>query len=182
MNVLQKICADKEIELAERKKLTPLESFIDTLTESKKSLYDALSEPNAGFILECKKASPSKGLIREVFDLDEILLAYTPHAAGISVLTDEKYFQGTYDFLTKGIVPLVQFADGDVIFVHPIQNTISTEGLVKNAFQFEFSSEELKGSELLELTRPDPIATTAVVKRSLGLKASVIKKRSFFCE
>ncbi|MCH2154695.1 MAG: polysaccharide biosynthesis/export family protein [Opitutales bacterium] len=79
-----------------------------------------------------------------------------------------------YDFLTKGIVPLVQFADGDVIFVHPIQNTISTEGLVKNAFQFEFSSEELKGSELLELTRPDPIATTAVVKRSLGLKASVI--------
>ena len=99
MNVLEKIVADKEIELAQRKQDLPLDTFVSTLSPSKKSLFDALNEPNAGFILECKKASPSKGLIREVFDLDEILEAYTPHAAGISVLTDEKYFQGTYDYL-----------------------------------------------------------------------------------
>ena len=79
-----------------------------------------------------------------------------------------------YDFLTNGLVPIIQFADGDVIFVHPIQNTVMVDGLAKNAFQFEFSDESLRGSDLLELARPDPIATTAVVKRSLGYKASVI--------
>lgn len=79
-----------------------------------------------------------------------------------------------YDFLTAGEVPLIQFADGDVIFVKPIQQTITVEGLAKNTYQFEFASKTLSGDELLRLARPDPIATTAVVKRSLGVKASVI--------
>ena len=99
MNVLQKIVADKEVELQQRKTELPLEDFQAQLTASDKSLFEALKQPNAGYILECKKASPSKGLIREQFDLDEILHAYTPHAAGISVLTDEKYFQGKYEYL-----------------------------------------------------------------------------------
>ncbi len=98
-NVLEKIVADKREEVAARKQALPLDSFKDNLTPSEKSLFDALNEPNAGFIFECKKASPSKGLIRENFDLDEILSAYTPYAAGISVLTDEKYFQGKFEYL-----------------------------------------------------------------------------------
>ncbi|MCU7555294.1 bifunctional indole-3-glycerol-phosphate synthase TrpC/phosphoribosylanthranilate isomerase TrpF [Alteromonas sp. ASW11-19] len=98
-NVLEKIVADKRVELTLREEVLPLSAFKDALTPSTKSLFAALSQPNAGYILECKKASPSKGLIRENFDLDEILAAYTPHAAGISVLTDEKYFQGNYDYL-----------------------------------------------------------------------------------
>lgn len=98
-NVLQKIVADKKIELETLKQARPLQSFIDTLTPSEKSLHQALSQPQAGYIFECKKASPSKGLIREHFDLDEILTAYTPYASAISVLTDEKYFQGSYDYL-----------------------------------------------------------------------------------
>lgn len=99
-NVLEKIVADKREEVEARKIALPLESFKAQLTPSQKSLFAALSEPNAGFIFECKKASPSKGLIRENFDLDEILEAYTPYAAGISVLTDEKYFQGTFEYLS----------------------------------------------------------------------------------
>lgn len=98
-NVLEKIVADKREEIAARKTALPLESFKDALVPSQKSLFAALSEPNAGFIFECKKASPSKGLIRDNFDLDEILAAYTPYAAGISVLTDEKYFQGKFEYL-----------------------------------------------------------------------------------
>lgn len=98
-NVLEKIVADKREELKVRMAALPLEQVKQHLTPSQKSLFDALSQPNAGYILECKKASPSKGLIREVFDLDEILAAYTPFAAGLSVLTDEKYFQGSYDYL-----------------------------------------------------------------------------------
>lgn len=98
-DVLAKIVEDKRAELEVRMAEMPLDTFKEELTPSTKSLFKALSAPDAGFILECKKASPSKGLIREHFDLDEILAAYTPYAAGISVLTDEKYFQGSYDYL-----------------------------------------------------------------------------------
>jgi indole-3-glycerol phosphate synthase/phosphoribosylanthranilate isomerase len=98
-NVLEKIVLDKKLEIAQRKIDLPLASFIDGLTPSDRSFYDALAQPNAGFVLECKKASPSKGLIREHFDLDEIIQAYSPYAACISVLTDEKYFQGKFEYL-----------------------------------------------------------------------------------
>lgn len=98
-NVLETIVEHKRKELVERQAAMPLESFIDSLTPSSKSLYNALKSAPTGFILECKKASPSKGLIREPFDLDEIINAYKPYAAAISVLTDEKYFRGHYDYL-----------------------------------------------------------------------------------
>lgn len=98
-NVLEKIVADKRLEVKDRMAALPLASFKAALTPSTKSLFAALNAPNAGYIFECKKASPSKGLIREHFDLDEILAAYGPYAAGISVLTDEKYFQGKFEYL-----------------------------------------------------------------------------------
>jgi indole-3-glycerol phosphate synthase/phosphoribosylanthranilate isomerase len=98
-NVLEKIVDDKKIEIAQRKIDFPLSEFIDTLSPCGKDFFAALAAPNASFILECKKASPSKGLIRENFDLDEIIAAYAPHASCFSVLTDEKYFQGKFEYL-----------------------------------------------------------------------------------
>lgn len=98
-NVLAKIVEDKRDYVEQLKQRLPLESFIEQLTPTNKDLYQALSEENAGFILECKKASPSKGLIRQHFDVSEIAGIYDKYATGISVLTDEKYFQGHYDYL-----------------------------------------------------------------------------------
>ncbi|QBG37604.1 bifunctional indole-3-glycerol-phosphate synthase TrpC/phosphoribosylanthranilate isomerase TrpF [Litorilituus sediminis] len=102
-NILEKIVADKRIEVANLKKAKPLADFIDTLKPTSKDMYAALTrsadKPYAGFILECKKASPSKGLIRPDFDVKTICQTYDKYAAAISVLTDEKYFQGTYDYL-----------------------------------------------------------------------------------
>lgn len=99
--VLAKIVADKRTWVAERKMAQPLESFKDGLTPSERSFYDALSGDRTAFILECKKASPSKGLIRDDFDLDYIASVYKNHASAISVLTDEKYFQGNFEFLPQ---------------------------------------------------------------------------------
>ncbi|TAA48504.1 bifunctional indole-3-glycerol-phosphate synthase TrpC/phosphoribosylanthranilate isomerase TrpF [Corallincola spongiicola] len=99
--VLDRIVKDKRELLVELKLQRPLDTFIDQLTPSDRSFYDALSEPNAGFILECKKASPSKGLIRPEFELDYIASVYTKYAAAISVLTDEKYFQGKLAYLKQ---------------------------------------------------------------------------------
>ena len=99
--VLAKIVTDKAIWVKERENAQPLESFQSSLTQSDRSFYDALSGDNTAFILECKKASPSKGLIRDDFDLDYIASVYNNHASAISVLTDEKYFQGSFDFLPQ---------------------------------------------------------------------------------
>jgi len=102
-NILEKIVADKRIEIDALKISKPLSSFIDELTPTKKDMYAALrrtqDKPEAGFILECKKASPSKGLIRPDFDVKGICQIYDKYAAAISVLTDEKYFQGNFDYL-----------------------------------------------------------------------------------
>lgn len=102
-NILEKIVADKRIEIDALKIAKPLASFIDQLTPTTKDMYTALrrtaDKPEAGFILECKKASPSKGLIRPDFDVKSICQTYDKYAAAISVLTDEKYFQGNFDYL-----------------------------------------------------------------------------------
>lgn len=98
-NILEQIVQDKRVVIEEMKRTFPLASFIDNLTPTTKDMYAALAEENAGFILECKKASPSKGLIRPDFDVKSICQIYDKYAAAISVLTDKKYFQGEYEYL-----------------------------------------------------------------------------------
>ena len=98
-NVLTKIVDTKAAHM-EALKLRFPEAMLEPKI-SDRSLYEALKAPNAGFIFECKKASPSKGLIRENFDVEAIADVYNEYAAGISVLTDEKFFQGDMDYIPK---------------------------------------------------------------------------------
>ena len=97
--VLAKIVADKRIWVDARKVQQPLASFQNEIQPSTRHFYDALQGARTAFILECKKASPSKGVIREDFDPARIAGIYKHYASAISVLTDEKYFQGSFDFL-----------------------------------------------------------------------------------
>ncbi|EKZ6150813.1 bifunctional indole-3-glycerol-phosphate synthase TrpC/phosphoribosylanthranilate isomerase TrpF [Klebsiella aerogenes] len=97
--VLAKIVADKAIWVEARKQQQPLASFQNDIVPSERHFYDALAGARTAFILECKKASPSKGLIREDFDPATIAGVYKHYASAISVLCDEKYFQGSFDFL-----------------------------------------------------------------------------------
>lgn len=105
--VLAKIVADKAIWVEARKQQQPLASFQNDVQPSQRSFYDALRGTRTAFILECKKASPSKGVIRDDFDPARIANVYKHYASAISVLTDEKYFQGSFDFLpiVSGIAP-----------------------------------------------------------------------------
>lgn len=98
--VLTRIVRDKQRWVTERKQQQPLESFAHNVVASERSFYQALTSDKAVFILECKKASPSKGLIRQNFDPRAIAESYRDFASAISVLTDEKYFQGSFDYLT----------------------------------------------------------------------------------
>ncbi|CAI0899433.1 bifunctional indole-3-glycerol-phosphate synthase TrpC/phosphoribosylanthranilate isomerase TrpF [Serratia grimesii] len=97
--VLNKIVRDKAQWVAARQQQQPLASFQNEIVPSERAFYHALQGTRTAFILECKKASPSKGLIRENFDPVEIASVYKDFASAISVLTDEKYFQGSFDFL-----------------------------------------------------------------------------------
>ncbi|MBT0726345.1 bifunctional indole-3-glycerol-phosphate synthase TrpC/phosphoribosylanthranilate isomerase TrpF [Rosenbergiella australiborealis] len=97
--VLQKIVDDKKVWIDARKATQPLASFQAEVVPSDRSFIAALRQHNPAFILECKKASPSKGLIRDIFDPQAIATVYRDYASAISVLTDEKYFQGDFAFL-----------------------------------------------------------------------------------
>ena len=97
--VLAKIVADKAIWVEARKQQQPLASFQNDVQPSSRHFYDALQGARTAFILECKKASPSKGVIRDDFDPARIAGVYKHYASAISVLTDEKYFQGSFDLL-----------------------------------------------------------------------------------
>lgn len=99
--VLDKIVADKPVQIATLQSTYPQQMIVDGLLPSDRSLFDALNGEQAGYILECKKASPSKGLIRDNFDLEEICAAYQHYAAGVSVLTDEAYFQGKFEYVKQ---------------------------------------------------------------------------------
>ncbi|MBV4411454.1 bifunctional indole-3-glycerol-phosphate synthase TrpC/phosphoribosylanthranilate isomerase TrpF [Enterobacteriaceae bacterium YMB-R22] len=97
--VLAKIVSDKAVWLKARQQQQPLATFQNDIVPSTRSFYDALSGTRTAFILECKKASPSRGVIRKDFDPARIAGIYKDYASAISVLTDEKYFQGSFDFL-----------------------------------------------------------------------------------
>lgn len=119
-NVLTKICDDKALEVEELKQQYPSSLFAE-LKPSQKSFYDALAAPKTSYIFECKKASPSKGLIRENFDLDEITSAYSKEASCFSVLTDEKYFQGKHQYLQYVANKVSQPVLNKDFFIDPFQ-------------------------------------------------------------
>ena len=100
--VLQKIVLDKAQWVKAKETEFPLSQFKEKIQKSDRSFYDALAKgthQKPAYILECKKASPSKGLIRAEFNLEDIANVYKHYASAVSVLTDEKYFQGNFEFL-----------------------------------------------------------------------------------
>jgi indole-3-glycerol phosphate synthase len=101
--ILNEIIAQKKEELAETKHRAPLSEVKAKASDAGpvRSFGKALSRGGAiRLIAEVKKASPSKGVIREDFDPVGIARVYEESgAACISVLTEEKFFQGKLEYL-----------------------------------------------------------------------------------
>ncbi len=59
-----------------------------------------------------------------------------------------------YEFLRQGVMPTINFKDGDVIFVPQLTSVINVTGGVRNPFRFEFSDPEISGLDVLSFVRP----------------------------
>jgi indole-3-glycerol phosphate synthase len=105
LTVLDEIVAHKQTEVAAAKERLPADQLEARLPHAPpvRCFLQSLSSGNRpGLIAEVKKASPSAGIIRE--DFSPVNIAQCYEAAGaqcLSVLTDEKYFQGHLNFLKE---------------------------------------------------------------------------------
>ncbi|NYT60453.1 indole-3-glycerol phosphate synthase TrpC [Alcaligenaceae bacterium] len=107
-DILANILETKKAEVATARQMR---SESDVLREAKsrkdlrgfaRAIEEKIAQGKPGVIAEIKKASPSKGVIRENFNAVDIATSYAAHgAACLSVLTDVKFFQGSYDYLRQ---------------------------------------------------------------------------------
>ena len=111
MNILEEIIAYKKIEVEKSKEKLPLDKLKESIrrnivnrtpTGFSQTIKNKVDKKQPALIAEIKKASPSKGIIKEDFNHIKIAEAYKNGGATcLSVLTDEKYFQGDLDCIKE---------------------------------------------------------------------------------
>lgn len=99
--ILEQIAADKRLEIAEMKIRRPVETLTPSDPESRHSFKAALSsDSKIKVIAELKKTSPSKGILIEEFDPEDLAARYRRGGAvALSVLTEQKYFHGRLEYM-----------------------------------------------------------------------------------
>jgi len=153
-NILDKIIADKRDEVSYRQSQKSLEELKEEVCSMRKcrNFYQAVTKPNPrgiNVIAEIKKASPSAGIIREDFDAVAIAQTYKKCGAdAISVLTDEKYFQGRLEYLEqiKQVVDLPILRKDFIIDIWQVY-----ESRAAGADAILLIAEALKPGELMDL-------------------------------
>lgn len=102
MNILDKIVADKRIEVTFRKQLIPVSQLEQSVLFERPTISLALKLKNSttGIIAEHKRRSPSKSVINQNLNVFDVAKGYeNAGVCGMSVLTDSKYFGGSLDDL-----------------------------------------------------------------------------------
>lgn len=107
-DILKKILKRKFEEIQQRAEQTGLQALSQQVEQASpvrgfiRAIEQKIAAGQPGVIAEIKKASPSKGVLREHFEPAEIARSYAKHgAACLSVLTDEDFFQGSTEYLIQ---------------------------------------------------------------------------------
>lgn len=107
-DILKKIIARKYEEIAEREAVCSIDQLQEQVAQASPvrgfvaSMKNAVSQGRSAVIAEIKKASPSKGVLREHFVPADIAKSYERAGAScLSVLTDADFFQGSEDYLQQ---------------------------------------------------------------------------------
>jgi indole-3-glycerol phosphate synthase / phosphoribosylanthranilate isomerase len=100
-NVLDEIVANKKVEIAKMQSSLSLDVLQEHATPASGHFAQTLRKPGINLITEIKPKSPSAGVLRTELNLSELLEQYCQYASAISVLTDAKYFGGSFDLLKE---------------------------------------------------------------------------------
>jgi indole-3-glycerol phosphate synthase len=161
MNILDKIIAQKQIEVAAKKLQTPIADLeqMKYFKAETLSLYSFLLDPTkTGIIAEFKRKSPSKGVINDQATVEEVTMAYAKYgASGISVLTDTEFFGGSLNDLLAA--------------------TINEVPLLRKDFmidEYQLIEAKAHGAEVILLIAacltPSKVKSMAATAKSLGLE------------
>ncbi|MEI6585472.1 MAG: indole-3-glycerol phosphate synthase TrpC [Sediminibacterium sp.] len=161
MNILDKIVAQKQIEVAARKLQTPVAVLeqMKYFSAETLSLYSFLLDPTkTGIIAEFKRKSPSKGVINDQATVEEVTMAYAKYgASGISVLTDTEFFGGSLNDLLAASINELPLLRKDFMID-----------------EYQLIEAKAHGAEVILLIAaclsPDKVKSMAATAKSLGLE------------
>ena len=106
MGILDEIVGKKRERLSLAKSRVPLSALKPRISDIEKprdfkAALKRKQDEKIKLVAEIKKASPSKGVIRKNFEPPEIAKIYEKQADAISILTEEDFFQGNIEFISK---------------------------------------------------------------------------------
>jgi indole-3-glycerol phosphate synthase len=181
---LETMLTYKQEEIAQKKRVLPLEELKrqENLWAGRKvSLKEALAGKGVSLIAEIKKASPAKGVLRQDFAPLQMAACYEENgAAAISVLTEERFFQGSLAYLkqVKEATRLPVLRKDFIIDPYQLYEA-KTYGadavlLIAAILQEEELSSLLQLAQELELEALVEVHNSSELKKALGAGAEII--------
>jgi len=185
-DVLARILETKKLEVASARQLR---SEADMLREAAsrqdlrgfaRAIEEKIAQGKPAVIAEVKKASPSKGVLRDPFYPADIAASYAAHgAACLSVLTDVQFFQGSYDALRQAraacalpvlrkdfIIDAYQIAHARALGADCILLIVAALSRAQ-LFEFEAAARELELDVLVEVHDQDELEIALELDTSL---------------
>jgi len=181
--ILDHIAAAKRAEVASLNEVRPLSQLQEAIEglPPTRDFRRAISGKPCAIIAEVKRSSPSKGRIREDFDAVKIAALYEGHGAqAISVLTDEKFFEGKGEYLAaiKKTVALPLLRKDFIIDSYQLYETRALGAdaalLIAAILEQEQLQEYIQLAVHLGLTPLVEVHTKAELTKALAADAEVI--------
>ena len=166
--------------VANRRRLLDQQEWLDTDVPSDRSMYDSIRASKQGLIFECKRKSPSRGMLAEDYHPDIIASKYADFASGISVLTEPDYFAGEDAHLqaVRAAVDLPILAKDFVVDVRQINHARALGAncilLMMSVVDDAFWKEAFARAESLNMAVLTEVHNEEELQRAITLNAPMI--------